>query len=676
MYRTLFGLIATVAAALLLAGLSFSASVGKPADLRFVNGTETDTLDPHLLTGQPGGRIVTAIFEGLTRYDERTLGPAPGVATHWEISDDGRRYTFHLREDSRWSDGTPVTAEDFIYSWRRMLDPALGAEYAYMLHPIEGAKALNTFEGLAHTIEQVLLPRLKDELARSPGGLNQEAWHALTVELPLHDSLQHAEAPELRRLLDAPPASIDGARLASFIAALGGEAARLRQSAADVASRFGKTLGVYAPDPHTLVVELAAPTPYFLDITSFYSALPVPRHVVERPGMGSAWFLPETVVCNGPFVLEHWRVNDRIRLRRNEQYWGKDEVRSEIIEALPTENATTALNLYLTGEVDWLPSNYPTDLVEQLRPRSDFYVHAAFTVYYYRFNTTKPPLDDRRVREALNLAIDRDVIVRDVLGLGQLPATHFVPPGVPGYEPPETGVRLDVARARKLLAEAGYPEGRGFPAVGVLFNTSEGHKKIAEVVADQLKTNLGITVTPYNQEWQSYLASTRSGNFEISRAAWIGDYLDPNTFLDMWVTNGGNNQTGFSSPVYDSIIRAAADMDGFARSPDALLARLTRPQPIRELLEQRTRTEGVNERLTLLRRARMLLLGEAEAILVQQEFPIMPVYYYVDSGLRAPGLRGLYTELELDDGRRVPNLQSIHPLRALWVDRSSPLSKQ
>jgi oligopeptide transport system substrate-binding protein len=552
-----------------------------------------------------------------------------------------------------------------------MLDPALGAEYAYMLHPVQGAKALNTFEGLAHTIEQVILPRLTQELDKSPEAITGEAWHTLGVELPLHDSLQHSDDPALRSLLDAPPASIGKERLASFVAALGTEARRLRATAQDVASRFGKTLGIYAPDDFTLVVELEAPTPYFLDITSFYSALPVPRHVIERPGMGSAWFLPETVVCNGPFVLEHWRVNDRIRLRKNELYWGKSEVRSEIIEALPTENATTALNLYLTGEVDWLPSNYPTDLVEQLRPRSDFYVHAAFTLYYYRFNTTRPPLNDRRVREALNLAIDRDVIVREVLGLGQLPASHFVPPGVPGYEPPETGIRLDVTRARALLAEAGYPEGRNFPPIGVLFNTSEGHKKIAEVVADQLKTNLGIAITPYNQEWQSYLASTRAGNYEISRAAWIGDYLDPNTFLDMWVTNGGNNQTGFSSPVYDSIIRAAADMDRFAKAPDALLDRLTRPRAIRDLLEQRAKTEDLGERRTLLRKARMLILAEAETILVQKDFPIMPVYYYVDSGLRAPGLRGLYTELELADGRRVPNLQSIHPLRALWMDRSA-----
>lgn len=670
MYRTLLGLVATIGAALFLAGLSFSASVGRPADVRFVNGTEPDTLDPHLLTGSPGGRIVTAIFEGLTRYDEKTLGPAPGVATHWDISDDGRRYTFHLRDDARWSDGTPLTADDFVYSWRRMLDPALGAEYAYMLHPVLGAKALNTFEGHARTITNVIVPRLEQERAKG-ATLAQAEWRTLQNELPLHDALQHAETPALRALLDAAPAPMEPERLEALTAALRREVDRLRAAAADVSRRFGDTLGVYAKDPTTLVVELEAPTPYFLDITSFYSALPVPRHVVERASVGSAWFLPETIVSNGPFVLEHWRVNDRIRLRKNPLYWGKDEVRSEIIEALPTENSTTALNLYLTGEVDWLPSAYPTDLVEQLRPRSDFYVHAAFTVYYYRFNTTRPPLNDRRVRQAINLAIDREVIVRDVLGLGQLPATLFVPPGVPSYEPPQSALGLDVARARALLAEAGYPNGAGFPPIGILYNTHEGHKKIAEVVADQLKTNLGIAVTPYNQEWQSYLASSRSGSYDLARAAWIGDYLDPNTFLDMWVTNGGNNQTGFSSPTYDAIIRAAADMERFANAPDALLSRLERPGPIRELLDARNASDDLNVRRTSLARARMLLLAEAEAILVQKEFPIMPVYFYVDSGLRAPGLRGLYTELELPDGRRVPNLQSIHPLRALWMERGN-----
>lgn len=675
MYRTLIGLITSLVLAVLLAGLSFSASVDTPADVRFVNGTEPDTLDPHLLTGQPGGRIATAIFEGLTRHEAKSLAPAPGVAKSWDISDDGLRYTFHLRDDSFWSDGVKVTAADFVYSFRRMLDPKLGAEYAYMLHPIQGGKVINTFEGLADTIDTKILPVLVEEKQKSgSAGLSGDALKSLLDRLPLHDSLQHCEDARVRALLDqAAPPAVSAAQLEHLIAASKAEALRLRQTATDVGSRFGTSLGVYATDDHTLVIELAAPTPYFLDITSFDSALPVPRHVIEK--FGDNWFLPENLVSNGPFVLDSWRVNDRVRLRRNERYWGKDEVRSRFIDVLPTENATTALNLYLTGEVDWLPSQYPVDLVEQVRVRPDYYVHAAFTVYYYRFNTRRPPLDDARVRQAITLGVDRQLIADRVLGRGELPATSFVPPGVPGYNPPPSGISLDLAanleRARQLLREAGYPEGKGMPPIGILYNTSEGHKKIAEVVANQLQKNLGIQVSPYNQEWQSYLATSRAGNYEMGRAAWIGDYLDPNTFLDMWVTNGGNNQTGFSSPTYDAIIRAAANMDKFARQREPLLSQLDGRERIQALLERREAATDTRERRVLMDEARMLLLAEAEAILVQKEFPIMPIYYYVESGLAAPGLRGLYTELELQDGRRVPNLQGIHPLRDLWFERAA-----
>ncbi len=674
MYRTLTGLIATLAMAVLLAALSFSASVETPADVRFVNGTEVDTIDPHLNTGQPGGRIVTAIFEGLTRPDAKTLAAAPGVAKSWDISDDGLRYTFHLREDSAWSDGVAITAADFVYSFRRMLDPALGAEYAYMLHPIAGGKAFNTFDSLAHTIETEIVPALEAEGQKAPAaGLSGDTFRQLLGRLPLHDSLQHSSDHEVRSLLDgAPPEQVSGERLARLIAGARAEAVRLRETARDIGARFGTSLGVYAADPHTLVVELAAPTPYFLDITSFYSALPVPRHVVEKHG--SSWFLPETLVCNGPYVLGSWRVNDRIRLVRNERYWGKHEVRARAIDVLPTENSTTALNLYLTGEADWLPATYPVDLVQELRQRPDFYVHPLFTVYYYRFNTKRPPLDDRRVREAITLGVDRQLIAERVLGAGQVPATHFVPPGVPSYASPKSNIGLDLAknleRARQLLAEAGYPEGRGIAPIGILYNTSEGHKKIAEVVADQLKKNLGIQVAPYNQEWQSYLATTRSQNYDMGRAAWNGDYLDPNTFLDMWVTNGGNNQTGFSSPTYDAIIRAAANMDHFAREREPLLSKLDGREAIAALLDRRAASTDTRERRGLLDEARMLVLAEAEAILVQKEFPVMPIYYYVESGLKAPGVRGLYTELELPDGRRVPNLQGLHPLRDVWFERA------
>jgi len=373
------------------------------------------------------------------------------------------------------------------------------------------------------------------------------------------------------------------------------------------------------------------------------------------------------VISNGPFRLARWLVNDRIRLVRSESYWGKGEVRLSTVDVLPTENATTSLNLYLTGEIDWLPDNYPKDLTDEIKGRADFYSNPALIVYYYRFNTTRPPFHDARVRQAVNLAVDREVIVRDVLGLGQIPATTFVPPGIAGYTPPESGITHDVGKARQLLSQAGFPDGRGFPEVGILYNTSEAHKKVAEVIADQLRRGLGIRVTAYNQEWQSYQDTVRSFRYDMARAGWVGDYTDPNTFLDLWVTNGGNNQTGFASPVYDRLVRAAGNVAAFAEAPEGLLGEVRGADAIRAELAS-MRSDTTQARLAAQARLRMLLFREAESILVQDEFPVMPLYFYVVSGLLHPRVRGFYSTLEHADGSRTPNLKDVHPLRGMWVE--------
>jgi oligopeptide transport system substrate-binding protein len=690
-YRALLGLLLALASAVGVAMLSFSASTQRPADVRILNLIEPETLDPQLVNGTNTDRIVSALFEGLTRHDARTLAPAPGMAESWDVSDDGLRYTFHLRADARWSDGTPLDASDFIYSWRRELAPETGSRYAYMLHPVRGARALNTFDALAQRLELETRPGLLAALSQArASALTAEAWQALAAHLALHDSLQGCPDVRVRRLLDAAPARVSAAELQTLVDALAPEAERLRVAAADARARFGVSLGVFAPDPHTLFVELEAATPYFLELTAFHTAFPVPRAAVERAGR--SWFLPENIVNNGPFLLDAWRVNDRIRLRRNPGYWGRDEVKAELIDLYPVENATTALNLFLSGDADWLPSTYPTELASELRQRSDFYTHPGLGVYFYRFNTLRPPLDDARVRQAINLAIDRQVIVDRVLGLGQPPALRLVPDGIPGYEPPPTGIRLDVDRARQLLAEAGFPGGRGFPKLGILYNTQDMHKKVAEVISDQLERQLGIEVRPYNQEWQSYMASVRAGQFDLARGAWIGDYVDATTFLDLWVTGGGNNQTGFGSPAYDALIRAAGDVARFAEralperpsadtpaQPSPALAsgavqtgvqlrQLRQPEAMLRLLQRRARSSDASERRQLLERIRSRLLAEAEAILVQDEFPVLPIYFYVNVGMKAARLRGLYTEIELPDGARASNLLPLHPLRDLWVE--------
>jgi oligopeptide transport system substrate-binding protein len=658
MRRGLAGLGLACAAAAALLALTFRASLPGRADFSFANGTEPKTLDPGRATGEPEGRIVDALFEGLSSRDPATLVPAPGAAEAWQISEDGRRYVFRLRESARWSDGRPVTAHDFAYSWRRLLTPAHGAEYAYLLYGVQHGEALHLSRARAARLRGETLAAYDALAAAHAGELPAAAWRAFLAGQDLLATLARAGDERARATLARESGPARGERTA-FRAALLAAAAAHEELADAAETHFGVDAGAYAQDDRHFVVELVAPLPYFLELTAFYPTFPVPRYVVEaRP---DDWFLPGRIVGNGAFVLEAWRVGDRIRLRRSPTWWGREGVGLASVDALPVENAITALNLYLTGALDWLPRT-PTDLGEALRERADHYGGPGLSVYYYRVNVQRPPLDDPRVRMALALAIDRDTLVRDVLRLGQLPAEHVVPPGVAGYQPPETALHFDPVRARALLAAAGFPGGRGLRELGILFNTLEDHRKIAEWIADQLAHNLGIRVRAYNQEWQSYLATIQSGDYDLARSGWIGDYVDPNTFLDLWVTNGGNNQTGWGDPYYDAVVRAAADVEAFARAPQ--LAALSEPARARALLDELAGAAG-EARRSAAARLRLQLLREAEAILVQRAVPVIPLYFYVTSGLISPRVVGFHGRLA--DGR--PNLQDLHPLRALRVER-------
>ena len=662
MYRTLLGILSVFAVAILLVALTFSATLEQPADLRRINGTEPKSLDPQTITGVPEMDLAMSLFEGLLRFDAKTLKPAPGVAESYELSPDGTVYTFKLRANARWSDGHAVTAGDFVYSWKRMLSPALGAENAYMLHPIVLAEAYNTFAAHVEALG-ALLPSVRALEEQAP--LPAPAWQAFLRKSKVTEALRPVEDSSLDELLTRQTAAVSRAELVTFAAALERARAWLGAKLAEARAHFGVDRGVIAKDPRTLVVELRAPTPYFPQILQHHASYPVPRWVVEREG--DSWFLPRTIVSNGPFRLARWVVNDHIRLEKNQSYWGRDAVRLERIDMLPSENTMTNVNLYLTGAVDVCHDYFPQQLAPELRKRPDFDQAPALSVYYYLLNVTKKPLDDPRVRKALNLAIDRETITQNVLGQGQVPAYSFVPPGMHGYAPPPTAIRRDLEQARRLLAEAGFPGGKGFPRLGILYNTMEDHKRIAEVVSDQLRRALGIEVTAYNQEWQSYLGTRRALGYDIARAAWVGDYVDPNTFLDMWVTNGPNNQTGWSSDLYDQLIRVAGDVSRFLAAPEPLLAKLRDPAPVRALLAEASGTDQV-ARLAARERLRMLLFREAEAILIDGEFPIMPIYFYVHGGLARKGVHGFEMHSRLADGSTAVNLQNLHPMRDVWVD--------
>jgi oligopeptide transport system substrate-binding protein len=481
----------------------------------------------------------------------------------------------------------------------RTLDPQA------MTGNVEARAALALFEGLTTLDPRDLTPR--------PG--LAESWtgsaDGLTWTFTLRPGLQWSDgtpidATSIRaswlRLLD--PAT--GAAYAELLdPVVGAEAIRAG----------GKSeLGVEVPDPRTVVVHLARPCPWLLSLVAFHALSPVPLHAIAAHG--ERWTRPDAIVVNGPFTLAEWTPRERLVLAPNPRWHGHARVRLERIELLPYSDLDAAYRLYRQGAIDWLPS-VPQPKWEELRWLPDYYCSPLLASYFYRFNCSRPPFDDRRVRMALSLAVDRQVIAGQILRAGQVPAT-WLTPAVAGYEPP-AGLPTDRVRARTLLAEAGYGPGGKTLAFELLYNTSEAHKTIAEAIAGQWREHLGVEARLANREWKTYLADTDALRYDVARAAWIGDYLDPDTFLSLWRSGGGNNRTGWSDAAYDAGLTAAQ----------------TDTDPRRRLERYR----------------------ELERQLVERDFPIMPIYIYVAQGLLRDRVRGWHE-----------NVRDEHPWQYLWVE--------
>ncbi|NLG83223.1 MAG: peptide ABC transporter substrate-binding protein [Firmicutes bacterium] len=465
-----------VVMALAIPGLAATTSKGPALAaeqyVRFNAGAEPQYMDPARSTGVPEGHVQLALFEGLTRLDKNDR-PIPGIAKSWVISKDGKTITFYLRP-SKWSDGTPLTAYDFEYSWKRALSPELASEYAYQLYYLKNGAAYNAGKAKASDV------------------------------------------------------------------------------------------GVKAINALTLKVELEAPCSYFLSLCAFHTLYPVKKSVVEK--YGEKWAQdPKTFVSNGPFKMVAWKHNSYIDVVKNPYYWDAASVKIQKIRFTLVENESTLLTMYDTGVID-MTDTVPVAEIDRLRKEGQLKIAPYLGTYYYQFNVTKPPLDNVKVRKALALAINRQAIVENITKAGQVPALAFTPPGVPDVPGAKGDFRTvggnfykdnDVETAKKLLAEAGYPDGKGFPTIEILYNTSEAHKAIAEAIQEMWKKNLGINVTLTNQEWGVYLSNRTALKYQVARAGWIGDYVDAMTFLDMWVTGGGNNDTGWSNKQYDALIEKA-----------------------------------------------------------------------------------------------------------------------
>ena len=490
--------------------------------LLFGNGAEPKSLDPHLVTGVPENHIISSLIEGLIAYHPTNdLEPEPGVAESWEHNEDFTVWRFKLRDNARWSNGEPVTAGDFVYSWQRMLSPELGSEYAEMLYVLRGGQAFH--EG-----------KTKD---------------------------------------------------------------------------FGQ-VGAKALDDRTLEVTLAGPTPFFLNMLKHYSFYPVnPRAVEKFGGMKNRqnnWSTLENFVGNGPFRLTEWTTNQIIKVAKSPSYWDAGRVRLNEIHFFPIDNVKSEETAFQAGRLHITNTVSPDKIpVFQKNNPEELRIDPYLGLYFFRINVTRPPFTDPRVREALNLAIDRKLLVERVTQGGQQPASGIVPPGLEGY-PASKQVQFNPDRARQLLAEAGFPGGKGFPKKEILINTSEAHRKIAEAIQAMWRENLGIDVGIYNQEWKVYLDSQSKLDYDLSRAGWIADYAYPMTFLDIFTTGNGNNDTGWSNPRYDALI------------------------------QQARRAGSEPERMRLMQEAEKVLLGD---------LPVIPIYWYTRVYLKDTRVEGWHPTL-------------------------------
>jgi len=479
-------------------------------DTIFVNlGNEPPTLDWSLATDSTSYLILNNLMEGLTQFGDEFL-PEPNLAESWEISEDGQTYTFKIREGVLWTDGNPLKAGDFEYSWKRILNPATGGDYAYFLYDIENAEEYNT-------------------------------------------------------------GKIDDAA----------------------------KVGIKALNDSTLQVKLKRKASYFPSLLSFMSTYPMRKDVVEKHGL--KWTDPANIVTLGPYKLTKWKHHSNITLTKNPAYYG-EQPKIDKVSMIMNENASSALALYESGELDYADSkSIPPLEVPRLVDLEDFTTTLMFRGNYIAFNVKKPPFDNTLVRKAFAASIDRDSIVKLIQGAGVV-TTSWIPKDMLAYNP-DIGIKFNPEKARKWLAKAGYPGGKGFPEVSFLWPDVSYNRVIAEALQSMWKQYLGIEVELMNEEWKVYLSTINTNPPEIHRAGWGADFPDPHNFMSLFQCNTGNNRTGWCNPEYDSLVDQAAE-------------------------------ETVIEK-------RKELYDRAQKILTETDAPIAPFYNTKQQNLTKPYVKGL-----------------------------------
>ena len=499
-------------------------------------GPDPEGLDPHCVNGVTAQNVLRSLFEGLVKPDEKTLEAIPGVAESWTISDDGLIYTFHLRKNARWSNGDPLNAYDFVFSFQRLLTPALAAPGAASFFVIK----------------------------------NAEAFYSGKVAF--------------------------------------------------------SEVGIKAENDFTLIFTLLQPTPYFLSLLMQTAAYPVHRATLEKCNgtfsRDPLWTRSDNFVSNGAFKLMQWKIGECVEVVKNEHYWNRTNVRLNGIRFRPISDVATEERAFRRGQLH-ITENVPYIKIKEYynNQPSLLKVHPYLGTFYYIFNTHVKPLDDVRVRMALNLALNRNSLIgSDLFQIKHRSTFQLVPEGCQNFRCHNPVVE-DSDRARQLLAEAGYPNGENFPRLTLTFNTAEGQIFLATAIQEMWKKELNIDVELINIEWKVYLQKRREKDYQIARGGWIGDYNDPTTFLNLWTKNNPNNFTYWSNEQYSQLLALAA----------------------KEISPER----------------RIHYLEEAEAIILK-ELPMLPIHSSATSHL-----------VDSSVGNWYPNLLDWHPYDCIYLDKSN-----
>ncbi|MFD2160717.1 peptide ABC transporter substrate-binding protein [Rubritalea tangerina] len=587
------------------------------------NSDEPKGLDPQLVSGVLEGNIIRALFEGLcVDHPSKNAEALPGVAKSWEANEDFTQWSFHIRENAKWSDGKALTADDFVFSFHRILSPNLGAKYAEMLYYLENAKEYNQnhkghifFKTNPNTDinwqlvkdcnflgdDTIDISEFEEQIENNFAELSssQKSQYARFKGLNNLD-LNHLESIKNGSINFQWPASINPDTQKKILSQFIDHYKRGEPDLWEMAN-----VGVSAESPHLLKLRLRGPVPFLPEITKHYTWFPVPKHAVLKHGSidtpNTGWTRVGNIVSNGPFKLHSWRFNHSIEVTKNNFYWDKDTVKLNGIRYLPVKNTYTEARMFFDQQLHKTYGLAPEMIsyskkVSPENLRQEPYVG----VYFLRLNTTRKPLNNPQVRLALSAAIDSQLLIDNLLQGGQTPA-HGIVPQTEKYTTPKT-VQFDLTKAKELLLEAGYPNGDGFTNdLKILTTPRETSVRLAEALQAMWKQNLGINVRIEQREWGTFLTTQEDLDYDIAIGGWIGDFLDPTTFLDMWTKGNGNNNTGWSSQIYE------------------------------DKLKQAERTADPNQRLEILKEAEATILAER---------PVLPIYWYTTNYLIHPAVQG------------------------------------